>query len=152
MKKGKHYLPIEQELINTKYVNMHIVSSGLIPVLSALPPNFPRIILRVSPGGTAGIILLSRSFMGWQNEPPPDLSSHRCTERGRFMSKELRLLPVIFVGGASSLVGLLGLLGRPSVSNIRTVDIIHLIATGVSLGAFLVTLVLFFVFRYRSQD
>jgi hypothetical protein len=68
------------------------------------------------------------------------------------MSKERRLLPVIFVSGASALVGLLGLLGRPSVANIRTVDLVHLIATGVCLGAALVALVLFFVFRYRGQD
>ena len=68
------------------------------------------------------------------------------------MSKERRLLYVFFASGAFSLVSLLSLLGRPSVANIRTVDLVHLIATGVCLGAALVALVLFFVFRYHGPD
>ncbi len=65
------------------------------------------------------------------------------------MSKERRLLLAFFAGAALTLVNLLGLLGRPSVANIRTVDILHLTSTGACLGAALVALGLFFVFRYH---
>jgi hypothetical protein len=68
------------------------------------------------------------------------------------MSNERRLLHVSFVCGAFALLSLLGLLGWPSIANIRTVDIVRLIATGMCLGAALVTLALFFVFRYRDRD
>jgi len=68
------------------------------------------------------------------------------------MTTERRLLNVFFVCGAFALVSLLSLLGWPSIANIRTVDIVRLIATGMCLGAALVALALFFVVRYRGPD
>jgi hypothetical protein len=65
---------------------------------------------------------------------------------------ERRLLYAFFTGGAFALLSLLSLLGRPSVANMRTVDIVHLLATGVCLGAALVALALFLVFRYHRPD
>ena len=38
-------------------------------------------------------------------------------------------------------------LNRPSIANMRTIDLVHLLATGACLGMGLVALVLFFVGR-----
>jgi hypothetical protein len=54
--------------------------------------------------------------------------------------------------GAFTLVNIFTLVGRPSIANIRTVDIMHLMGTGTCLGGALVALVFFFVFRYRRPD
>ena len=61
------------------------------------------------------------------------------------------LLRVFFIVGAFALLSLLGLLGWPSVANMRTVDIVRLIATEMCLGAALVALGLFLVFRYHLR-
>jgi hypothetical protein len=66
------------------------------------------------------------------------------------MSKPRGILPVIFACGASALVGFLGLLSRPNVADIRTVDMVRLLSTGVALGATLVALVGLFVLRHRG--
>ena len=63
------------------------------------------------------------------------------------MTKECNLQPLVIATGVSVLVSLITLLNRPSVANIRTVDIVHLITTGVALGAFLVSLGIFFIHR-----
>jgi hypothetical protein len=39
-------------------------------------------------------------------------------------------------------------LNRPSIANMRTIDLGHLLATGAMLGVGLAALVLFFVFRF----
>ena len=104
-----------------------------------------RVLAHFSPNSEKGCRAGNSGHAGWEDP-------HRFHERGRFMSKERRLLHVFFACGAMTLLSLLGLLGRPSVANIRTVGIVHLIATGVSLGAALVALVLFFVFRHRGPD
>ena len=45
---------------------------------------------------------------------------------------------VAFVLAAFGLLSLLSMLGRPSLANIRAVDFVHLIGTGMCLGAALV--------------
>ncbi len=65
------------------------------------------------------------------------------------MSKEPPYVWIFGCFGASGLLSLLRLLDSPSAANIRTLDIIRLIATGMCLGAALVALVLFFVYRGR---
>ena len=45
---------------------------------------------------------------------------------------------VAFVLAGFGLLGLLGMIGRPSLASIRVVDIVHLLGTGMCLGAALV--------------
>jgi uncharacterized membrane protein YcaP (DUF421 family) len=51
-----------------------------------------------------------------------------------------------------ALSSLPSLLGRSSIANMRTIDIVHLIVAGMTLGAALVTLIGFFVDRRRGPD
>jgi hypothetical protein len=68
------------------------------------------------------------------------------------MIRERRLLRVFFFCGAFALVNLITLLGRPSVANIGTVDIVQLMVTGACFGAAIVALALYFVFRCRGPN
>jgi hypothetical protein len=68
------------------------------------------------------------------------------------MSQERRSLGISFVLGAFGLVSFLAMLDKPSVANIRAVDVVPLIGTGMCLGGALVVLALFFVVRYRGPD
>jgi hypothetical protein len=54
------------------------------------------------------------------------------------------------IGGGFGLFFLAIGLNRPSIANMRTVDVIHLLATGGCLGAGLVGVVLHFVVRRRG--
>jgi hypothetical protein len=63
------------------------------------------------------------------------------------MSDARRSQRISFVLGAFGLVGLLSMLGKPSVESIRAVDVVHLIGTGMCLGGALVALVLFLLGR-----
>ena len=56
-------------------------------------------------------------------------------------------LTAAFIGGGFGLFCLAIGLNRPSIANMRTIDLVHLLATGACLGAGLVALVLFFVGR-----
>jgi hypothetical protein len=49
-----------------------------------------------------------------------------------------------FILCAFGFVSLLGMLGRPSLANIRAVDVVHLIATGMCFGGAIIALVLSF--------
>ena len=53
----------------------------------------------------------------------------------------------VFAGFGFGLFFLAVGLNRPSIANMRTIDLIHLLATGACLGVGLVALVLYFVRR-----
>jgi formate-dependent nitrite reductase membrane component NrfD len=63
--------------------------------------------------------------------------------------ERLRRRPLVaaFVGIGLGLLFLATGLNRPSIANMRTVDLVHLLGTGGCLGAGLVTLVRYFVGR-----
>ena len=91
---------------------------------------------------------LSRPSFEWKD---PD----RCQERGHFVSKQIYtgMHPLIIVCFCvMALSSLLSLLGRTSIANMRTFDIVHLIVAGMTFGMALVALVGFFVFRHRGPD
>jgi hypothetical protein len=50
-------------------------------------------------------------------------------------------LRMFFVLIAFGLISLLGMVGRPTMANIRAVDIVHLIGTGMCFGGAIVALV-----------
>jgi hypothetical protein len=52
-----------------------------------------------------------------------------------------------FVGVGLGLLFLLIGLNRPTIANMRTVDLVHLLATGACLGVGLVAVILYFVGR-----
>jgi hypothetical protein len=52
------------------------------------------------------------------------------------------------LAGALGLLNLVTALGRPSVSNMRGVDVVHLLGVGVLFGVALVT---FFLFLFRAR-
>ena len=54
------------------------------------------------------------------------------------MSSRRESLRVVFVLAAFGLLGIFSMLGRPSLANIRTVDIVHLVGTGMCFGGALV--------------
>ena len=54
------------------------------------------------------------------------------------MSSRRESLRVVFVLAAFGLLSLCSMLGRPTIANIRAVDIVHLLGTGMCLGAALV--------------
>jgi len=54
------------------------------------------------------------------------------------------------LGGGLGLLFLFIGLNRPTIANMRTVDLVHLLATGACLGVGLVGLVVFFVFRRKG--
>lgn len=56
----------------------------------------------------------------------------------------------VFVGVGLGLLFLAIGLNRPSIANMRTVDLVHLLATGACLGAGLVALVLYLVGRRKG--
>jgi putative copper export protein len=62
------------------------------------------------------------------------------------------MLRVLFVCLVGEIISLITLFNRPSVANVRTVDVVHLLATGAWLGATLVALVGFFVGRARAPE
>jgi hypothetical protein len=69
------------------------------------------------------------------------------------MIKERMLLWNFCFSGAFGLFILLSMLNRPSVANMRTVDVVTLIASGMCLGTALTALGLFFVVRdHRPHD
>jgi hypothetical protein len=57
------------------------------------------------------------------------------------MNDRRNFLRVFFVLGAFGLMSLLAVITRPSLADIRTVDIVHLIGTGMCFGAAIVALV-----------
>ncbi len=61
-----------------------------------------------------------------------------------------RRLVAAFVPVGLGLLFLLIGLNRPSIANMRTVDLVHLLATGACLGAGLVAVVLYFVGRRKG--
>jgi len=58
------------------------------------------------------------------------------------MNDRRRFFRIFFVLLAFGVLSLLRTLGRPSLANVRTVDIVQLIGTGMCLGGALVALVL----------
>ena len=56
-------------------------------------------------------------------------------------------LRIFFVLGAFGLMSLLAMLTRPTLANIRAVDVVHLIGTGMCLGGAIVALA---VYRHSS--
>jgi hypothetical protein len=54
------------------------------------------------------------------------------------MSSRRESLRVVFVLAAFGLLSIFSMLGRPSLANIRTVDIVHLVGTGMCFGGALV--------------
>jgi len=56
------------------------------------------------------------------------------------MNEKRMFLRVFFMLITFGLIGLLGTLGRPSMANIRAVDIVHLIGTGMCFGGAIVAL------------
>jgi hypothetical protein len=61
-----------------------------------------------------------------------------------------RLRPVAFIGLPLGLFFLALGFNRPTIANMRMVDLLYLLATGAMLGAGLVAVVLYFVFRRDS--
>jgi hypothetical protein len=59
-------------------------------------------------------------------------------------------LVVAFVGFGLGFLFLAIGLNRPSIANMRTVDLVYLLATGACLGAGLVGLAVFLVGRYQG--
>jgi hypothetical protein len=57
------------------------------------------------------------------------------------------LLIAALVAGSSGLFGLATGLNRPTISGMRTIDLIHLLATGAGLGVGLISLILYFAHR-----
>src|SRR5437016_4949720 len=68
----------------------------------------------------------------------------RPTEKGIFMTDRRSSLRVFFVLCAFGVLSLLSMLSRPSLANIRAVDVVHLIGTGMCFGAGIVALVGYF--------
>jgi hypothetical protein len=58
-----------------------------------------------------------------------------------------RRLVCDFAGFGTGLLGLASGFNRPSIANMRTLDLVHLLATGAGLGVGLAALVLYFVRR-----
>jgi hypothetical protein len=55
-----------------------------------------------------------------------------------------------FLGGGLGLLFLFIGLNRPTIANMRTVDLVHLLATGACLGVGLVGIVMYFVLRRKG--
>jgi hypothetical protein len=60
-----------------------------------------------------------------------------------FMSDRARFVRVFVFLTFFGVSSLLGMLGRPSLQTIRTVDVVHLVGTGMCFGAAIMALVLF---------
>src|SRR3954447_3173307 len=61
-----------------------------------------------------------------------------------------RLLLPAFINGGLGLLFLVSALNRPTIANMRRIDLVHLLATGALLGMALVTAVLYFVGRRKG--
>ena len=61
-----------------------------------------------------------------------------------------RRLVAAFVAFGMGLLGLYTGLNRPSIANMRTVDLVHLLGTGTCIGVGLVALVPFFIVRRKG--
>ena len=73
------------------------------------------------------------------------------TREERFRSIRVRgLLIAASVGGGSGLFGLATGLNRPSIANMRMIDLVHLLATGAGLGVGLLSLGLLLVGRRQG--
>ena len=59
-------------------------------------------------------------------------------------------LRIFFVLTAFAGTSLLAMLNRPSLANIRAVDVVHLIGTGMCIGAAILSLVVYFRDRHSS--
>jgi hypothetical protein len=59
-------------------------------------------------------------------------------------------LVAAFVGLGLGLLSLATGLNRPSIANMRTIDLVHLLATGACLGVGLVAVVMILVFRGKG--
>jgi hypothetical protein len=55
-----------------------------------------------------------------------------------------------YIGGGFGLFFLAIGFNRPSIANMRTVDLVHLLATGACLGVALVATILYFVGRHKG--
>ena len=60
---------------------------------------------------------------------------------GKLMNEKRMFLRVFFMLITFGLIGLLSTLGRPSMADIRAVDIVHLIGTGMCFGGAIFALV-----------
>jgi hypothetical protein len=66
--------------------------------------------------------------------------------------ERFRQAPLV-AGLFSLLIGIISLFNgfnRPTIANMRTVDLVHLLGTGVSLGVGLVALIVYFVHRRKG--
>ena len=59
------------------------------------------------------------------------------------MNDRTTSIRIFFVLSAFGVVSLLGMLSRPSFANIRAVDVVHLIGTGMCFGGAIVALVFY---------
>ena len=62
-------------------------------------------------------------------------------QKGHWMNDRRTFGRILFVLGAFGLVSLLAMLSRPSLANIRAVDVVHLVGTGMCFGGAIVALV-----------
>jgi hypothetical protein len=60
------------------------------------------------------------------------------------------LLLAAFIGGGLGLLSLFTGLNRPTIANMRTIDLMHLLATGANLGVGLVAVVMYLVLRRKG--
>jgi hypothetical protein len=73
------------------------------------------------------------------------------TREERFRSIRVRgLFLAAAFGGGSGLFGLFTGLNRPSIANMRTIDLVHLLVTGAGLGVGLLSLALLLVGRRQG--
>lgn len=72
----------------------------------------------------------------------PGAGGHVRSKERDEMTDHRRLFRIFFVLLAFGVVSLLRTIGRPSLANVRAVDIVQLIGTGMCLGGALVALVL----------
>jgi hypothetical protein len=68
------------------------------------------------------------------------------------MTRKPMPLSILAILCLSALTSLISLFGTPSFADIRTVDLVHIIATGMTFGATLVAVGLYFVSRYHRTD
>ena len=66
------------------------------------------------------------------------------------MNKRPTFLRIFFVLTAFGIISLLAMLNRPTLANIRAVDLVHLIGTGMCFGGSVVALVVYFRDRHSS--
>jgi hypothetical protein len=59
-------------------------------------------------------------------------------------------LAAVFVGFGMGLLSLATGLNRPSIASMRTIDIVHLLASGMCLGVGLMALIVYLIGRRKS--